>query len=220
MPGIDRDLVELRHHPVNAEGLIPQLPGFHYRGGCLGSGAFRMIQYQVGGGHVSVLSIRRGHLIPAAVGLGDDLHKGAVLICRQHIVLGAWPRSQAQGAFPGFRAREVCVHPPDLRPVIVARRGEVDAGRHGGGHRSTEDAALHQPLPFPRFIDGMHQRQFVFAVQRFRNLRRQRRKGAVPVGGEVSAVGGIDADHGVSPRFITSIASLASQRLSSPFPSS
>ena len=28
MTGVDGNLVELRHHPVNAEGLIPQLSGF------------------------------------------------------------------------------------------------------------------------------------------------------------------------------------------------
>ena len=199
MPGIDRDLVELRHHPVNAEGLIPQLPGFHYGGGRLGSGAFRVIQYQIGSGHVPVLPVRCGHLVPAAVGLGDDLYERAVLIGRQHLILGARPGAQAQGAFPGFRAREVRVDPPDFCPVIVARRGEVDAGRHGGRHRSAEDASLHQPLPFPGFINGMHQRQFVFAVQRFRDLRRQRSQGAVAVGGEVGAVSRIDTDHGVSP---------------------
>ena len=99
--------------------------------------------------------------------------KGAVFIGRQHLILGARPGAQAQGAFPGFRAGEVCIDPPDLRPVVVARRGEVDAGRHGGRHRSAEDAALHQPLPFSGFIDRMHQRQFVFAVQCFRDLRRQ-----------------------------------------------
>ena len=196
MTGVDGNLVELRHHPINAEGLIPQLPGFHHGGGCLGRGAFRVIQNQVGSGHVPVLSIRRGHLIPAAVGLGDDLHEGAVLIGRQHLVLGARPGAQPQGAFTGFRAGEICVDPPDLRPVIVTRRGEVDTGRHGGRYRSTKDAALHQPLPFPGFIDGMHQRQFVFAVQRFRDLRRQRSQSAVAIGGEVGAVGGIDADHG------------------------
>ena len=59
----------------------------------------------------------------------------------------------------------------NLRPVVVSGSGEVDAGRHGGGHRSAEDASLHQPLPFPGFVDGMHQRQFIFAVQRFRDLR-------------------------------------------------
>ena len=48
----------------------------------------------------------------------------------------------------------------------------------------------------------MHQRQFVFAVHRFRHLRRQRSQGAVAVGGEVGTVGGIDADHGVSPPFV------------------
>ena len=67
---------------------------------------------------------------------------------------GAWPGAQAQGAFPGFRAREVRIDPPDLRPVVVSRRGEVNAGRHGGGYRSAENAALHQPLPFPGFING------------------------------------------------------------------
>ena len=158
-----------------------------------------MIQHQVGGGHIPVLSIRGGHLVPAAIGLGDDLHEGAVLIGRQHLVLGARPGAQPQGAFPGFCAGEIRVDPPDLRPVVVARRGEVDAWRHGGGNRSAEDAALHQPLPFSRIIDGMHKRQFVFAVQRFRNLRRQRVQGSVAVGGEVGAVGRIDADHGVSP---------------------
>jgi hypothetical protein len=47
-----------------------------------------------------------------------------------------------------------------------------------------------------RRTDGMHQRQFIFAVQRFRDLRRQRSQGAVAIGGEVGTVGGIDADHG------------------------
>ena len=77
----------------------------------------------------------------------------------------------------------------------ISRSGEVHPGRCRRRYRSTEDAALHQPLPFSRFVNGMHQRQFIFAVQHFRDLRRQRSQGAVAVGGEVGAVGGIDADH-------------------------
>ena len=155
-----------------------------------------MIQHQIGSGHVPVLPVRGSYLVPAAVGLGDDLHKGTVLIGRQHLVLGARPGAQAQGAFPGFCTGEVRVHPPDLRPVVVPRRGKVHAGRHGCWHRSAENAALHQPLPFPGFIDGMHQRQFIFAVQRLRHFRRQRSKSSVAVGREVSAVSGVNTDQG------------------------
>ena len=131
-----------------------------------------MIEHQVSGGHVPVLAVRRGDLIPTGVGLGDDLHQRGILVGREDLVIPSRPGAQVQGAFTGLRTGEIRVHLPDLCPVVIARRGEVDAGCHGGGHRSPEDAALHQPLPFSGFIDGMHQRQFIFAVQRFSHLCR------------------------------------------------
>ena len=76
---------------------------------------------------------------------------------------------------------------------------QLDVGRHPGGNRNTQDRVFGKPSPFACLVDGVDQRYLIFAVQRFRNLRRQRCQGAVAVGGEVGAVGGIDADHGVSP---------------------
>ena len=196
MPGIYRDLVQFRYHPVNAEGLIPQLAFLYRRRNRLRSGAFPVIKHQIGGGHVSVFSIWRGYLVPAAVCFGHDLHHGTVLIAGQDFVFRARPGTEPERAFPGFRTGEISVHPPDFRSAVVARRGEVHAWRHCGWNWSAEDAALYQPLPFSGFIDGMHQLQFIFAVQGFRHVRGQRRQGAVSVGGKVGAVGGIDTDHG------------------------
>jgi hypothetical protein len=45
----------------------------------------------------------------------------------------------------------------------------------------------------------MYQFQFIFAVQGFRHVRRQRRQGAVSVRGEVGAVGGIDTNQRQTP---------------------
>ena len=69
VPGINRDLVQLRHHAVDAEGLVAQLSGFddliteaHIRLYRLG---FCALEGQILAGHIAVLTIRGGHLIPA-----------------------------------------------------------------------------------------------------------------------------------------------------------
>ena len=69
VPGINRDLIQLRHHAVDTEGLISQLTGFddliseaHIR---LHRLRFRALEGQILTGHIAVLAVRGSHLIPA-----------------------------------------------------------------------------------------------------------------------------------------------------------
>lgn len=71
-----------------------------------------------------------------------------------------------------------------LCAAVIPGCGEVNAGRHGGRHRSAEDAALHQPLPFPRFINGVYQLELIFTVQGFRHGGGLGRKYTETVGGK------------------------------------
>ena len=69
MPGIDRYFVQLRDDAIDAEGLISQLTGFddlivktHIS---LDKLCFRALEGQILAGHITVLAVRGGHLIPA-----------------------------------------------------------------------------------------------------------------------------------------------------------
>ena len=68
MSCIDRDLIQLRRHAVDAEELVAQLMGFnhliaesHIR---LHRLRFRALKGQVLTGHIAVLAVRSSHLIP------------------------------------------------------------------------------------------------------------------------------------------------------------
>ena len=95
----------------------------------------------------------------------------------------------------------LCADPIDHGLCAGTLKDKIDARCHGGRHRRAEDAAFHQPLPFPGFIDWMHQRQFVLAIQGLSHLRRQRSQGAAAIGREIRAVSGVDTDDRRSPPF-------------------
>ena len=139
------------------------------------------------------------YFIPGSICFCDDLHQGGILIGGEHLVLPARAVPQVQRPASGFRAGKVRMNPPDLRPVIVARRCEADAGRHGGGHRSAEDAALHEPPPLSLRVNRMCQLQLIFSVQCFRYLGGQGSENPIAVGREVCTVGWINTDQWDSP---------------------
>lgn len=199
MPGVDCDLIEFRHHPVNAERLIPQLSRFDHGGGRFGSGTFRVIQHQIRGRHVSMFSIRCSHFVPVAVGLSDDLHERTILIGRQYLVLGAGTRSQAQCAFSGFCTSKIRIDSPDFFSCVVSRRGEVHSRSHSSWYRSAKDANFNQTCPFSGIINWMYQCEFILTVQDFGDLCGQRSQSTIAIGRKVNTVGWIYADQIRSP---------------------
>ena len=74
MPGVHCDLIEIRYDSVDPERLVPELAFLHYRGNCLRSGTFPMIEYQIGRIHVPMFPVRSSDLIPGTAGLGDHLN--------------------------------------------------------------------------------------------------------------------------------------------------
>ena len=91
MPGIDRDLIQLRHHAIDAEGLVAQLMGFnhliaesHIR---LHRLRFRALKGQVLAGHIAVLTIRSRDFIPAGCGFVQHDHLAALLIFPEDFVI-------------------------------------------------------------------------------------------------------------------------------------
>ena len=84
---------------------------------------------------------------------------------------------------------------------LVLLRHQIDAGRHGGGHRRAENAAFRKPLPFAALVDVVHQRKFPFAIQGFGNGAGHGRNRAEAIIGKVGAVCRIDTNYRRSPRF-------------------
>ena len=82
---------------------------------------------------------------------------------------------------------------------LVLLGDQAHAGRHGGRHRRTENAALRESRPFAALVNVMHQRQFPFAVQRFGYGAGHGRDRAEAVIGKVGAIGGIYTDQEKSP---------------------
>ena len=74
MPGVNRDTVQFRHDAVYSEGLVPDLSFFYDGSDGLRYAALRSVILEVLGGHVSVLAVRSGHLVPSGIGLGDNLY--------------------------------------------------------------------------------------------------------------------------------------------------
>ena len=196
---VDRYFIQLRHNAVNPKGLIPQLSGLDdlivkaHIG--LDNLCFRALEGQILAGHIAVLAIRGGHLIPAGCGLVQYNDLAALLIFSENLVIRA--RTGAQVQRPTFRGNLIDLHVVGAGLVLL--RHQTDAGRHGGGHRRTEDAALRESRPFAALVDVMHQRELPFAIQGFGHGTAHRRYRAEAVIGKVGAIGRIYTNQGKSP---------------------
>ena len=142
MPGVNRDLVQLRHNAVDAEGLIAQLPGFddliaeaHVGLYHLG---FRALKGQILRSHITVLTIRSGDLVPAGRGLIEDDNLAALFVLAENLVIRA--RTGAQMQRPAFGRDLIDLHIVGAGLVLLG--DQIDAGGHGGRHRRTKDAAF------------------------------------------------------------------------------
>ena len=101
MPGIDRDLVQLRHDAIDAKRLIPQhlrLYNFAYR---ILRRAFRAHTGQILRRHISALPVRAGDLVPVDCGLfqHDDLR--SLFVFSENPILRSRPGAQPQRVAPG-----------------------------------------------------------------------------------------------------------------------
>ena len=201
VPGVERYLVQLRHHAIDAKRLLPQLARFnhliaeaHIRLHRLG---FRALKGQILAGHIAVLAVRGGYFIPAGCGLVQYNDLAALFVFAENFIICARSRTQMQWA--ALRGDLIDLHVVGAGLVLLCHK--IDAGRHGGGHRSSQDAAFREPRPFAALVNVMHQRKFPLAVQRFGNGAGHGRDRAEAVIGKVGAVSRIYTDHGHSPRF-------------------
>ena len=142
VPGIDRDLVQLRNNAIDAKGLISQLSGLddlivkaHIR---LYRLRFRALEGQVLTGHIAVLAVRSRDLIPAGRGLVQYNDLAALFVFAENFIICARSRTQMQWA--ALRGDLIDLH--IVGAGLILLRHQIDAGCHGGGHRRTEDAAL------------------------------------------------------------------------------
>lgn len=199
MACVDRDPGEVRHDTVDAEGLVAQLTWLDYlvlkADVHLRALLFRSRVGQVFGGHVAVPTIRAGDLVPGGRGLADQDNLRAFFVFGEDLIVGARAGTQAQRIPLGGHG--VDLHVVGLRLVLL--RHQIHLRRHGGGHGRTQNVALAQPRPFSVLVDGMHERQFPLAIERFGHRARLRLNYAQPVAREVGAVGGIDTNQGFSP---------------------
>ena len=121
MPGVDGDFVQLRHQAVNAKGLIPQLTGLnhliaeaHIRLYRLG---FRALESQILAGHIAVLAVRSGHLIPAGRSLVQHNDLAALFVLAENFVICARSRTQMQR--PALRGDLIDLHIIGLGLVLL-----------------------------------------------------------------------------------------------------
>ena len=187
MPGIYLHLGERGHDAVNAEGLVAHLPRLHDLPGCCGGRALRPGEGQVLRGHVAVLAVRGGHLIPAIVGFGDEHDLLALGILTQPLVVRAGAGAEVQLARFGGDG----VHRP-----AGGLSDQRHTGRHGGGHRCADDAADLQVRPLVALVQRMYHGQLPLAVEGFGDGAGGRREDAQTVAGEVGSVRWEYADHG------------------------
>ena len=197
--GIDRDLVQLRDDAIDAKGLISQLSGLDDLIVKAHVGLYRLrfcaLKGQVLTGHIAVLAVRSGHLIPAGCGFVEHDDLAALFVLAQDAAIRARTGTQVQRPTLG---RDLI----DLHIVgagLVLLGDQANAGRHGGGHRRSQDAALRKPCPFTALVDVMHQRKLPFTVQGFGNGAGHGRDRADSVVGKVGAVSRIYTDQGKSP---------------------
>jgi len=199
VPGINRDLVQFRHHAVNAEGLVAQLTSLndliaeaHIR---LHRLRFRALEGQVLAGHITVLAVRSRDFIPAGRGLVEHDHLAAFLIFSENLVIRA--RTGAQMQRPTLGRDPIDLHVVGVGLVLL--RHQIDAGCHSGGHRRSQNAALRKPRPFASFVDVMHQRKLPFTVQRLGHGAGHGRNRTEAIARKIVAVGRIYTDQGKSP---------------------
>lgn len=199
MAGIDRDLVQLRDDAIDAKGLISQLSGLDdlivkahiglYRL------RFRALKGQILTGHIAVLAVRGGHLIPAGCGFVEHDDLAALFVLAQDAVIRARTGTQVQRPTLG---RDLI----DLHIVgagLVLLGDQANAGSHGGGHRRSQDAALRKPCPFAALVDVVHQCKFPFTVQGFGHSAGHGRDRAEAITRKVGAVGRIYTNQGKPP---------------------
>ena len=198
MPGIHRDLIQFRHNTVDAEGLIAQLACFdhviaetHIGGRAL---LLRAHIGQVFGGHVAVLAVRAGHLVPEGRGFLDDDNLGAFLVLAQNLVLRACTGTQTKRI--SVRADLVDFYVISGRLVLL--RDQIDLRGHRCGHRDAKNAAVRELSPLVTLIDGMNKRQFPFAVQSFGNSAGCRADRAQTVIGKVCTISRIYTNQRIS----------------------
>ena len=199
VPGINRDLVQLRHNAVDTERLISQLAGLndliakaHIR---LYRLRFRALKGQVLRSHIAMLAVRSGHLIPAGCGFVEHNNLAAFFVLSEDFVICSRTGAQMQRA--AFRGDLIDLHIVGAGLVLLG--DQANAGSHGGGHRCTKDAALRKPRPFTALVDVVHQRKLPFAVQRFAHDAAHGRDHAEAITRKVGAVGGIYTDQEKSP---------------------
>ena len=196
---IDRDLIQLRHNAVDTEGLIPQLSGFDDLIAETHIGLHRLrlraLEGQVLAGHIAVLTVRGGHLIPAGCGFVEHNNLAALFILAENLVIRARTGTQMQR--PTFRGDFIDLHVVGAGLVLLCH--QIDAGGLGGRHRCTKNAVLRKPRPFAALVDVVHQRKLPLAVQRFGYGAAHGRNRTEAVIGKVGAVGGIYTDQEKSP---------------------
>ena len=99
---------------------------------------FRALKSQILAGHIAMLPIWCGYFIPAGCGLVQYNDLAALLIFSENLVIRARTGTQVQRPTLG---RDLI----DLHVVgagLVLLRHQIDAGRHGGRHRRTKNAAF------------------------------------------------------------------------------
>ena len=121
MPGVYRDLIQVRNDPVNTERLITELTLIYHIIDSSGSRVFPVIEYQIGRIHVSVLSVRRSHFVPGGAGLRDHLYGQGVLISREDLIVSSGTVTQIQRALPGFRSGKIRIDTIDFRTAVISR---------------------------------------------------------------------------------------------------
>ena len=189
VPGIDRDLVQLRHDAIDAKRLIPQHLRLHDFADGGRRRAFHAHTGQILLRHVSALPVRAGDLVPVGCGLfqHDDLR--SFFVFSENPILRSRPGAQPQRVAPGG-------HAIDHGAAGGLRFHPIHARRHGRRHGRAENAPLAEPLPFTEFVNIVHQRKLPFAVQRFGDAAAHGRDRAEAVVGKVGAVGRIYTDQG------------------------
>ena len=156
---------------------------------------FRALKSQILTGHIAMLAVRSGHLIPAGRGFVQHNDLAALFVLSENLVIRA--RTGAQVQWPAFRGDLIDLHVVGAGLVLL--RDQIDSGSHGGRHRCSQNAAFREPRPFAALVDVMHQRKLPFTVQRFGYGAAHGRNRTEAVIGKVGAVGGIYTDQEKSP---------------------
>ena len=194
VPGVDRDLVQLRHDAVDAKRLIPQHLRLHDFAHGSRRRAFRAHAGQILRRHISTLPVRAGDLVPVARGLfqHDDLR--SLFVFSENPILRSRTGAQPQRIAPGG-------HAIDHGAAGGLRLHLIHARRHGRRHGRAENAPLAEPRPLAEFVNIVHQRKLPLAVQRFGHSAGHRHDRAEAVVGKIGAVGFVYANQARNLQF-------------------